>query len=136
MVPHFEELEALLKKIESANGPDHGLNLKIGVMYDGVPEDSFLHLPYDATPFTSSWWANGKSHGKAKPYTASIDAAVSLVERLLPNVCWSLYFNTEQFHIARIFTEHDITFEWEAETAPLAILGALVCALISLEEEK
>ncbi len=71
------------------------------------------------------------------PYTASIDAALGLVERVLPVSMWDMEYdpiaaNRYQFFLHLEVGKH--MEEAKAPTAPLAILRALFAALIAQED--
>lgn len=67
------------------------------------------------------------------PLTSSIDAALALVERLLPG--WGWQINIGAYAILRppkaTCWSSSLCFDGDAPTAPLAILKATVAALIA-----
>jgi hypothetical protein len=80
--------------------------------------------------FISNW------AGPYSPWSSSVDAALALVERLLPGWEWDIELNQGVFFCAllQIATAYaDGTHCADAPTAPIAILKALVAALIAQE---
>lgn len=63
-------LSALLARVEAATGPDREIDLSLAA------------LAYPKTP--RSYWADHTGHGAQEEYTASVDAALALIERVLP----------------------------------------------------
>ncbi len=105
-----EALERLLERVKGAKGPDREIDLSLMQIVDpgAIPQSS----------------AN-------LPYTASVDAALALVERELPGCFVTLEVKSGgQFHHCEIEGEDD--GDWEAVNMPtpsLAILAALAALL-------
>lgn len=127
-------LQSLKGRIEAATGPDLELDLAI----------------YGALIFKDmDQLAPGETNPMPKPYTASIDAALALVERLLPGWAWRI----EYWPSAPVTDDHlpAMVEMWERDaegwyhsplirinnargaTPALALLSALVSALIAKE---
>lgn len=69
-------LEELLKRVEGAEGPDREIDVLISVYFDPPSQPHEPPLPVLPT-------------GRAVPFfTASLDATVDLVERVLPEGHW------------------------------------------------
>lgn len=68
-----EELEALLARVESATGPDREIDLALMILGWGGPRERYLTDELDRLAFGEQW-----------KFTASLDAALALVERVLP----------------------------------------------------
>ena len=124
-------LKELAEMLDAATGPSRGLDRAVGIALAGwtATTDQWgpaLLVDGDRYPDTS---------GSAFPdITSSIDAALALVERMLPGWDWALqktgkvstcWLNPPGTHLGR--TIH-------AATAPIAILKALVAALIAQEK--
>lgn len=117
MTSNEQSLEGLIERVTAAQGPDRELDRSIGRAF-GVTETTFpQYEPGDVMP----------------SYTASIDAALALVERYLPGWSWSIGHDANGELHATIWhgvTEHD---EYGA-TPALAILAALLTALKDASE--
>jgi hypothetical protein len=112
----------LLAALKAATGPSREL-------------DAWIENIFGLSRWEEGPWVPGEGHIYAKrlepkPFTDSIDAALGLVERMLPGWVWALHHRlTISFSMAReddIFCE---PFVATALTAPLAILIALLMAL-------
>lgn len=78
------KLEELIAELEKADGPNRDLDWRIAEIFD-IP---------DAWPETASWppFMAGSKFDKDIPlFTSSLDAAVALVERVLPGAQISLF---------------------------------------------
>ena len=106
-------LEAILARIEAATGPDRELDYDIAIMVRGQPDtDPKIRWAYFYR------------------YTASIDAALALTERVLD---WS--WRVGNTPSGRAFCQLGANgIEAEAATPPLAILAATVRAMIATAE--
>ena len=133
-------LEALRDRVRAADGPDRKLDGEIWATLElkhalksywqaasGMPK------PIDSIPREGIGWLNVMS--AAPKSSHSIDAAIALVERVLPDVdvgMWTRHLNKTPR--AMIFTgapKSDIIRD--GATLPLAILDALLTALIEQE---
>ena len=127
------ELSALRERVGTATGPDRRLDAEIeAALLGGFPS----HLCHDGTRRA---YSAGRIHNDddgshltkggrmAAPLTASIDAAVALVERKWPGVGWSLVLDNGLLPQARIFLE---TYSCAAAATPaLALIAALLASL-------
>lgn len=115
-------LEALLKRVEEAGGGSRDLDRDIWQAFDAA--------------------AAGAPHGEMPGtfYTSSIDAALALVERVLPGWTYALDNAGRTFHCelnsntGRFLLQGDIERHASAPAAPLAILIAMLHALIAQTE--
>lgn len=122
------EVQTLLERVEKATGPDRDLDLDLAVAL--VPDVVCLrHNRYTGDNETFTRWE----------YTASIDAALALVERVLPGfqeirLQFSLplgIYCTATIYKDTLTKEAGETFIAPNKSAPLAILAALLRALIA-----
>lgn len=122
----------LLQRIEAASGPDrvldgdvwHALTAKPGDVWVNDFADGVYHLqdPRDTIAY------------EAPPdLTASIDAAIALVERLLPGR--QITMRIDEKDGPRPHSVIAATWFAQCNTLPLAILAALLRALIAKEAE-
>lgn len=122
------ELEGLLARVEGAAGPDRELDkaLWYKLIFDPAldrQDDSYLKLVGSPLPW----------------FTASLDAALALVERRLPTFTTDLTIyrtNAGEFKphsLARLFCPYGEISEYrgDAKTPALALLAALLRALIT-----
>lgn len=146
------ELHALLARVEKATGPDREIERSIA---------DLVELP--ATPgyrqFESGWFFNVRHGFDDEPdwrvpdyclinsyprYTASIDAAVSLVEKMLPSWSWQTRVSTSsdgevRYTNARVWQAHDprddespIYWATSSDKTPaIALIAALLKSLIA-----
>lgn len=132
MGERIEQLRALAERLEKATAPDREIDVRAlvtfskpeGIVCNGMDADEFL-----ARAAACNDWITAGSVLRAPHCTSYIDAALALVERLLPGMecCvtrrkdgtgWSSVGEVQKF----------------APTPALAILRALVAALISSAE--
>jgi hypothetical protein len=131
-----EELRALLDRVQKATGPDRELDKELLWV---LGRYSWRGMNYWND--TGEMWPSRLSVF----FTASIDAAVALVERVLPG--WSHAHITQKTHTNIGYVHNNETaftglaarpnpkrqwFECRAPTPPLAILAAMLSALIAL----
>ena len=86
----IEALPAMIAKLEAAAGPDRDLDAEIAVALSGDPEAWVVNpSPHSIFSPVPGWWrtSDDESH-EAPAFTASLDAAVSLVGRVLPEYWW------------------------------------------------
>jgi hypothetical protein len=94
------DLAELLKRVEEAEGPDRAIDLAIGLALDGwfikplqinIPDETWnmVHMPM---PGGGYYIVTDSPGAEYTAFTASLDAAVALVEKQLHNLsAWSLY---------------------------------------------
>jgi hypothetical protein len=129
----MSDLASLLEKVRSAKGADTML-------------DHDLEWHFGEWDNLGGWWRRHKvtgeeqrySYAPVPAYTASIDAALALEERKLPG--WACGFDRGQKTAIAFVDPHDFEdrigggrYVAKAQTAPLAILVALLTALITQE---
>lgn len=132
-------LRDLLERVKAATGPDRELDAAI---YNAAPEKvgdkdfCAFRLPMDewGDRFDDGWrigWEGRQYPEKLPRLTASIDAALALVERVLTGHIWDVT-STGQCWIEPDLGRPD---HWNgtAATPPLAILAATLAALIEQE---
>lgn len=130
------DLSELLERVKAATGPDRELDCEIAIAVDG-----YFTLPprWDGGPIGYGYVdADGTlihpGHGGdqlVKRYTASIDAALALVERCLPEWWWL----REDGHSIRLVGPDNgdcyPSSVGKHHLVPFAILSALLSALQS-----
>jgi len=136
----MSQLEELLERIRAAKGADREIDGDIAAAFEIAPS----HLPR-VTDVGRSWlWADfvppdDWETWEAPAFTASIDAALALVERVLPGWRLTLRQMSSQWRATMMDAGCSpgmtlmlgfSTAEF-APTAPLAILAALLSALIA-----
>ena len=78
------DLTALLERVEAATGPDREIDTEIARAFGWTPPG--INPALWEGKETPSWWA---TPGFGMPaYTSSLDAAIALVERVLPGWSW------------------------------------------------
>ena len=131
-------LKELAAMLDAATGPNRGLDDTIALSLDGYAVRKIGGLPHFTTPEEMIFAPPGKPAG-VPSYTDSVDAALALVERLLPGGMSTYCEQWLNFKLGCVWTweltEHvlDLSRCETAPTAPLAILKALVAALIAKE---
>jgi hypothetical protein len=160
------DLDGLLERVKAATGPDRAIDCLIWqmaypdntVMFDagkafgpgekrGATYGKLADFPVDG-----GWedWEGLARHIGAEPVTASIEAALALVERVLPGSCvlvgdykglanpavWGgKYQNAKGWCSLSPDDEAMSSHRAHAETPPLAILAALLAARSALGEQ-
>jgi hypothetical protein len=126
--PSNTQIEGLIERVRAATGPDRETDWRIAQAFD-LPE------PW---PESALWppFAPSSKFDKAIPHcTASIDAALALVDRVLPGALISLTQMLARWQARILVTDPDhpdmVSEDWfeDGETAPLAILSALLQVL-------
>jgi hypothetical protein len=134
--PIMISLPDLLAGVEAAEGPDREIDAEIAVALSGDPE-AWVVNPSPQSIFgpVAGWWRTGddKSHD-APTYTASLDAALGLVERVLPGFWWDLDCRGWA-HIGPEYRPLNMPPGSWGKTPALAILSALLKALIAKEAD-
>lgn len=131
-------MDNILKRLKAAKGPSRELDAVIWCFETSTTFDG-LHTEYlNGRPMRVLSYID--EHGDARTeasyanYTASIDAALALVERMLPNALWRIekhkdpLGSTDKIYraTAGIAGEQESAY---GKTAPIAILIALFSAL-------
>lgn len=124
----MSEKAKLLERIRAADGPDRELDEQLALAIGGWKQSEDSH--YTESPegldyyYPSEHWPH---------YTASIDAALALVTKLLPGRWWVLNSGLEAGS-ATCLIDAGKPFETHNDhgaTPPLAILASLLTALIA-----
>jgi hypothetical protein len=126
------DLKELLARVEKATGADRGLDVLIAERFDGVaPGGCFSGGLYYAPD-----GRGGTGCPRIEQYTASLDASLALVERVLPDapVLIGMRQTPETQPWARLA-------DWRGEdatgsTPALALLVALLKALLAKENDR
>lgn len=139
------DLPTILAQLESAEGPSRELDRDLWEMFD--PKD-FQRFYYNVKGSSNkAWpakykdeWTRERLLKSAPAYTASIDAALGLVERVLGDE-WNVTIATAYGSVNVIPNDPDSLGVSDpraghayAPTIPLAILSALIKAKIAEEE--
>ena len=121
-------LTDLIARLEAATGPDPELDKLISLELVGFDPD---RLP-------THWPDIGRPASPHAPYTASLDAAIALVEAKLPGWWWAVgHYGPDGLCAANVSLSGSTAhIDCEAPTAPLAILVALCRSLQAAEGSK
>lgn len=154
------DLDELLVRVKAATGPDRELDMllsdKFGIIAEAFAEEGLRFDPNQVDVGVPYFLDAGTCGGMgflwhAPPYTASIDAAVSLVEVRRPVMRWGVschsfkggetypdgkpkYVDGFRAHVSERSVLRPIPSVADAPTAPLTILAALLQALIGAKE--
>lgn len=137
--------DELLKRLREATGEDREL--------DGLIEQALGILPSDAYWSVHNVYGDVVEHWVSGPYgaynyhspeelTASLDAAIALVEKMLPGANWRIQFRDGTYKSSAIIsrehpTKHfDVWVDRQGATPALALLIALLEALSAKGEPK
>jgi hypothetical protein len=137
----MSEINALIEKLKAATGPDRELDAAVfkacghRVEYNGTRE----FTPYLVTTDQREWRIAG-GYTLLPNATASIDIALSLVDKMLPGWVWGITAPVGRMADGMLWkpdTDDERGFsrkvKVEAPTPPLAILLSL---LLALSQEK
>ncbi len=142
----MSELQKLLERVENATGPDREIDEAImALVYVRDERHIGAYMENDLgrdEPVKDRVWVDPKTDKwvstHAYAYTASIDDALALVERVLPGQQWTLGRNLHHHYWLCTFNRLDDegapysnASSHAAPTPPLAILAAILKALIS-----
>lgn len=156
-----EALERLLERVEEANGPDRELDARIAVAFGDIEMRTGKHgIAFFHAPVQPGDWAflSGCTRGEdeafvslgscssTEEYTASVDAALALVERELPGWVWTLcaFRHDTEKPWADVASKRFVNDEEGSDheyadssgaTPPLAILAALLSAKLQCGRE-
>ena len=135
----------LLAKVQAATGPDREIDAALALLA-GEPQTFFgqfgLSLDHFGEVdgpecFRDARWAGGGHSYVAPTYTASLDAALALIERVLPR--WSLRLSLSEGYrhpcvvMGRSYPTNK-SVAVEHRSAPLAIIAAGLSALLAQQE--
>jgi hypothetical protein len=134
----MSDLRELLARAQAATGADRELDIDLMVRF--LPR----HRKEQAIGIDSLvWFVMAFQDGRwqdVQPisYTASLDAVTALIEQVLPGVFWIMSKGRarrdEPLYAAEmLFGTDEILGEAEADSAPLALLAALLSAKINME---
>lgn len=154
MTHDLKALRELEKRLAEAKGPDRVTDFYLAALTDKQMADdlSIMNgITYSSDgEFVLTFKAASGALGRgfygdhmAPPATASLDAAVALVERVLPNIAWRVTKKLDGKCYAllqRLDEDVEGGFDIWAEskdfpTAPLAMCAALLTALIAQGEQ-
>lgn len=120
-----EGIRGLLERVERATGPDAQLDEALTAFGEGAERVEDATFDHKHGYARDGFWV---SIGPIKPFTASIDAAFALVERLLPGSNYGVDKTDEGDELTWFDATAGEGFA-QHNTAPLAILCALLKAL-------
>lgn len=137
--PKAQDLANLLERVEKAEGADRELDARLFAALAARDPDRLAALIAErADQFPDrNVWLEGARDWQVKPYTASLDAALALVERKLPGWTWRLDSpdTPSEPAFARLSGPERRSGVGWAKTPALALLAALLRALIAQETE-
>jgi len=130
------DLQSLKQRVERATGPDWQIDLDISAALVWPPEWKALKRPDGHYDFRDNETADA-ALSVHKEWTASIDAALTLVERLLPG--WNVYLRRYSDGWYALIQEPSYAVQYPASAqfanADLAVIHALLTALLSKGSE-
>lgn len=134
----MSEIEELLRRVNRAMGPSRELDIALECALPNLSLGEHSHRPSSAKGMVTCNYPNGRSSTYVpRRFTLSIDDALSLVERAMPNASWSVRTTMEGLYAADVpfiklkdMRPTPVTHR----TAPLAMLSALLTALIAQEQ--
>lgn len=130
-------LQALLVRVQGAKGADRELD---SIIFEWERPELELSADMWGSYYgecTGEYFSEGQVIAKAPPYTASLDATLELVERVLPGVWWitakgKLREAEPLYGVQLKFGADETISEGEHEANPcLAMLSALLRAKIA-----
>jgi len=134
----MSDLSSLIARLEAAEGPDRELDRDIALTVDGFVYEK---RGKDAKPWFYHSTIGGRrqlispyNSERLPAYTSSIDAAVSLAERVLPGLSKiqpETYVGGE-FHHCEIETEDG---DFEAHNCPNAAIAICLATLRALDQK-
>lgn len=130
-------IPTLLERIEKCEGPDTEIDKELVLLeIASISKEERLRRAEAAL---------AASHAKIavswppRNYTASLDASIALVERMLPGWVWGRNFDGDMYLTRSFNPGNDIhTYEGHANLGgnpPLSLLSALLRALIQKEQQ-
>lgn len=148
------DLAQLKQRVNAASGPDREIDaaLATGLVGwclhplgrqrdDSVQSDTGRTcLDCGADSWGNTGTTGQRLHDPVRPYTASLDAALALVERVLPGWLVDLTEHPDgeggRYYSTQLYTPDILkSVSREHVTRPLALLSALLAALIAQQEQ-
>lgn len=134
-MPNSSELEALIGRLENLGGPDRFVDMLVAWV-TGWDAPNKLYGWGDVFPRMRSDWQYASTRPAdnwgVPTYTASIDAAVALVERCLPGWSWEVMPGS-----GTVFNgDPDAGTQAFAATPAIALCLALLRALSERQQER
>ena len=132
------DIAGLRKRVEAASGPDRELDADLWWHFDRAAAGRHYHTGRVGLPqplpetLTSGGLGRAAVQQAAPKFTASIEASLTFVEKVLPGWHWSLdsFGEATLFDSTGAFLVHaDYEFYGHNKHIPLAILSALLAAL-------
>lgn len=129
-------LRGLIERLEKLGGPDQDVDAEIAIHVLGFiktnrmaawPEEQPIWEFTDPARNTTGGWSV-----MVREYTASLDAAVALVERVLPHACWVVKRGFG--HSAMIWFLKQDRDAWPEYHGPTPAIALLIAALRALQE--
>lgn len=135
-------LQDLLTRVEAASGPDREIDVYIALWQGWTLHTDEADPVYRGV--VSEWWKDPadkdwSTTSNPPDYTASIDAAVALVEKKLPGWIWWVSATPSaslDVAEARAGMPYQRVESNNCATPPLALLAALLKALIAREQTR
>lgn len=116
----------ILTRLREASTGSRELDAMIAVSLQIMPSNAFQPCASsDAGTFGTGAW----TFWRAPEYTTSVDAALALVERMMPDALYDLHKHYGDKWAASILRKNHKRPYFDANSAPLAILTALFTAL-------
>ena len=119
-------LTDLLARVEAAQGPDRELDCAIFCATAASPFQSYYP---DCVLASQGGFAARLEIDDIEKFTASLDAAVALMERVLPGWSWTLRSNSTAVLWSPQSDAHDREMVARCATPALALLAAILRAL-------
>lgn len=138
----MSNLQALLERVEAASGPDRDLDWTMAQAFDPDLAGRVL-ITYEgskAACIANGLWPKRKGACwrdalfSVPRYTASLDAAVGLVEKMLPGWTWGINGPDPELDgecVGSLWKSTANTIDGDGKTPALALIAALLKALIS-----
>lgn len=138
MTPDMTDLSELIERVEKATGPDRELDTCLWLKFTPGATRRVVHVKHAHSPAEWDIDETREASGQlitVPAYTASLDAALALADRVLPG-CWWMAAKgrlraSEPLYGARLFfgTDEAIGEAEHEQSAALAIVLALLKAL-------
>lgn len=122
----------LITRLSKLDGPRYTMDVAIALATDFWPKDRIQNIVYndDGDPWV--YFTDGPDLPLPPAYTASVDAAIALAERVLPGWHWSIYDTDGVGRCNAQMERPDFTgaedFDGTGATPAIALLIALLRA--------